>query len=113
MPLSIARGADVAGTEDHFLAVVIEHGLALDDVIELRLMVVGVISNGTARVHYSMGKQTTMSIQSFLIRQSGTPDMAAIDVVQSLFPDKQIDFVDGYDKGTIQLIDCGDASGIY
>ena len=27
--------------------------------------------------------------------------------------DKQIDFVDGYDKGTIQLIDCGDASGIY
>ena len=27
--------------------------------------------------------------------------------------DKQIDFVDGYDEGTIQLIDCGDASGIY
>ena len=27
--------------------------------------------------------------------------------------DKQIDFVDNYDKGTIQLIDCGDASGIY
>ena len=27
--------------------------------------------------------------------------------------DKQIDFGDGYDKGTIQLIDCGNASGIY
>lgn len=27
--------------------------------------------------------------------------------------DKQIDFVNSYDKGTIQLIDCGDASGIY
>ena len=27
--------------------------------------------------------------------------------------DKQIDFVDNYDKGTIQLIDCGNASGIY
>ena len=27
--------------------------------------------------------------------------------------DKMIDFVPGYIPGTIQLIDCGDASGIY
>jgi len=29
----------------------------------------------------------------FLVRQTGEPDMAAIDVIQGLFPDKQQDFV--------------------
>ena len=40
----------------------------------------------------------------FLIRQSGTPDMAAIDVVQSLFPDKQIHFVLSISESDIVLI---------
>lgn len=40
----------------------------------------------------------------FLIRQMGMPDMAAIDVVQSLFPDKQTDFVLSISESDIALI---------
>ena len=40
----------------------------------------------------------------FLIRQLGTPDMAAIDVVQSLFPDKQVDFVLSISETDVALI---------
>ena len=40
----------------------------------------------------------------FLIRQVGTTDMAAIDVVQSLFPDKQSDFVLSINETDLTLI---------
>ena len=40
----------------------------------------------------------------FLVRQVGTTDMAAIDVVQSLFPDKQVDFVLSINETDIALI---------
>ena len=40
----------------------------------------------------------------FLVRQVGTTDMAAIDVVQSLFPDKQVDFVLSINEMDIALI---------
>ncbi len=40
----------------------------------------------------------------FLIRQLGIPDMAAIDVVRSLFPDKQMDFVLSISETDIALI---------
>ena len=40
----------------------------------------------------------------FLIRQVGSTDMAAIDVVQSLFPDKQVDFVLSTSETDITLI---------
>lgn len=40
----------------------------------------------------------------FLIRQTGEPDMAAFDVVQSLFPDKQQDFVLSISESDIALI---------
>ena len=40
----------------------------------------------------------------FLIRQMGTTDMAAIDVVQSLFPDKQVDFVLSISDTDIALV---------
>ena len=40
----------------------------------------------------------------FLIRQLGTADVAAIDVVQSLFPDKQTDFVLSTSETDITLI---------
>ncbi len=39
-----------------------------------------------------------------LIRQVGTPDMAAIDVIQSLFPDKQVDFVLSISETDVALI---------
>ena len=40
----------------------------------------------------------------FLVRQVGTTDMAAIDVVQSLFPDKQVDFVLSINETDIALM---------
>ncbi|NCB63623.1 MAG: PucR family transcriptional regulator [Clostridia bacterium] len=40
----------------------------------------------------------------FLVRQMGTADMAAIDVVQGLFPDKQVDFVLSINETDIALI---------
>ncbi len=40
----------------------------------------------------------------FLVRQMGTTDMAAIDVVQSLFPDKQTDFVLSISDTDIALV---------
>lgn len=40
----------------------------------------------------------------FLIRQVGNPDMAAIDVVQSLFPDKQTDFVLSVSETDVALV---------
>ncbi len=40
----------------------------------------------------------------FLIRQLGTPDMAAIDVIQSLFPDRQVDFVLSISETDVALI---------
>ena len=40
----------------------------------------------------------------FLIRQVGTPDMAAIDVLQNLFPDRQADFVLSVSESDIALI---------
>ena len=40
----------------------------------------------------------------FLVRQVGSTDMAAMDVVQSLFPDKQVDFVLSTSETDITLI---------
>ena len=40
----------------------------------------------------------------FLIRQVGSSDVAAIDVVQSLFPDKQVDFVLSISETDVALI---------
>ena len=39
-----------------------------------------------------------------LIRQTGTPDLAAIDVVQGLFPDRQSDFVLSVSETDIALV---------
>ena len=39
-----------------------------------------------------------------LIRQAGTPDLSAIDVVQSLFPDKQTDFVLSVSENDIAVV---------
>ena len=55
---------------DHdLLAVVVEHGLAPDDVVELRLVVVGVVPDGAARVHGDVGEQAAVVIQALLVRQ--------------------------------------------
>ena len=40
----------------------------------------------------------------FLVRQLGVPDMAAIDVLQNLFPDRQTDFVLSVSESDIALI---------
>ena len=39
-----------------------------------------------------------------LVRQMGTPDLAAIDVVQSLYPDRQTDFVLSISENDIALV---------
>ena len=39
-----------------------------------------------------------------LIRQVGTPDISAIDVVQGLYPDKQVDFVISVSESDIALV---------
>ena len=39
-----------------------------------------------------------------LVRQLGTPDLAAIDVVQSLYPDRQTDFVLSISESDIALV---------
>ena len=39
-----------------------------------------------------------------LVRQMGTPDLAAIDVVQSLYPDRQTDFVLSINESDIALV---------
>lgn len=39
-----------------------------------------------------------------LIRQLGTPDLAALDIVQSLFPDRQSDFVLSVSESDIALV---------
>lgn len=40
----------------------------------------------------------------FLIRQTGAADVSAIDVIQSLFPDKQVDFVLSTNETDVTLI---------
>ena len=40
----------------------------------------------------------------FLVRQIGTPDLAALDVIQSLYPDKQVDFVLSISESDVALV---------
>ena len=67
--MAVAGGADVAGVEQDFLVVILEHGLALDDVIKFRLMLVVMIADGAAGVHGDVGEHTAVAVQALLVGQ--------------------------------------------
>ena len=67
--LAVTGGADVASVNDAFLTVVAEKALALDDVVELGLMMVVMVADGATGIHYDMGKHTAMAVQSGFVRQ--------------------------------------------
>ena len=69
MDLAVAGGADVAGADHDLRAVVVEHALSLDDVVELRLVVMGVVADGAARVDGDVGEQAAVVVQALLVRQ--------------------------------------------
>ena len=66
---AVACGADVSGVDQDLLAIVVEHGLALDDVIKLRLVLVVVIADGAAGVHRGMGEHPPVAVQPLLVGQ--------------------------------------------